>query len=177
MHYQLDIESLLSTFSMQPIDWMLESQGPTYHIRIILSRGKVTSCLYQQETDKVFLEGEAALLAISRLGRISWTVTRLPAGQNVSSVAEEALPSATPHTNSQLPISRPPPALYNPYVAIPTKTNALIDATRFPRIIQHIFFLIDGQKNVQHIAQLVGRSPEEVWSILQRMRERGMITF
>ena len=175
MHYQLDIGSLLSIFSTQPIDWVLESQSLTYYIRIVLSHGKVTSCLYRQGTDKVPLEGEAALLMIPRLGRISWTVTRLQTGQNVSYTTEEASPP--PRTSPRLPASQPLPAAYNPYVVTPTKTGVPVDAARFPRLIQHIFFLIDGQKNVQHIAQLVGKPPEEVWSILQRMHEGGMITF
>ncbi len=173
MHYQLDIGSLLGIFSTQPIDWMLESQAPTYYIRITLLHGKIASCLFRQEEDKVTLEGETALQAIHRLGRISWTVTRVPPGQDSSTTVTEASPS---RTNSRPLVSGPSSVMYNPYLAVPAKTALLLDVTRFPRLIQHIFFLVDGQKNVQQIAQLVGRTPEEVLGVLQRMREGGMIT-
>jgi len=50
-------------------------------------------------------------------------------------------------------------------------------AANLPRYDRTIFLLINGRRTVSDLSQLIRRSPEEIYTTLQRLQNQQLITF
>jgi len=80
MHYLLDLETLLIFLSRQYQSGELSADlkrfpglasKKGYRVRILLMQGKMASCTVRNEEGKLLIEGEAALKALLKIGRLT----------------------------------------------------------------------------------------------------------
>jgi hypothetical protein len=86
------------------------------------------------------------------------------------------------HPHTQNPLSLPPMHDFHLIAPVPVRLRQGPDALAFmkriklPRLHRHIFFLLDGQRNTNDLARLMGHPLEEIQHLLTDLQRIGLIT-
>jgi hypothetical protein len=161
----------------------VEAPGPDespWQGQFQLNNGTVISCALLNKADgRLVLTNEDALAWITRQGKLSWHLEEAapplePAFQLLPPGGET--PRGGRHREEYLP---PPPLPRNQPGTIPQRTpkGKLVPGNTFAsREHRQVFALVDGQRTIEEIAQLLHRPSDFIISVLQELRAAGFIT-
>lgn len=127
---------------------------------LTLSRGKLVTCSIYNIENRVLMEGEQALTALSRVGTVAW------AWSEGVDQAQSSSGAILPQTSSPIPrrLVHIEPQVLNTW----------------PRNYRRILVLIDGERSIEKIAEILALSSEgvqEMTVILRELRQKGVINF
>lgn len=124
-------------------------EGPSL-VRVVVMKGNIVACSIEKKGGAV-ISGDMALRIVDRLGALEWSYAPLEKG-------ELALPM--PQTAS--------PAVEILPSSIPVRVGLVEqhERDRWPRVQRLVFNLVDGNKSVERIAQLLSKPCETVQKIL-----------
>ena len=83
------------------------------------------------------------------------------------------LPTPSPSANGH----SSPQSVSEKTIATLTTFGRTYAAANLPRYDRTIFLLINGRRTVSDLSQLIRRSPEEIYTTLQRLQNQQLITF
>jgi hypothetical protein len=159
----------------------VEAPGPDespWQGQFQLNNGMVTSCVLLNKADRrPVLRNEEALAWITRQGKISWRL------EETASPPEPALPLLPPagetiREDFYREANPLPPPPRNQSGAIPQRTpkGKLVPSNTFAsRDHRQVFALVDGQRSIEEIAQLLHRPSDFIIGVLQELRAAGFI--
>lgn len=134
-------------------------------VQLHVSDGAMLSCEIKTATGGTLLRQEQAIAALNTLGMLEWQ--RVPAPfQAYRGEEKDEQKTLVRQIGSPLALT---------YERIPVRRvhNAEISDHSHRRV----FLLIDGARNVQQIAKLLGRSSAEIVDILHVLSEQKIIIF
>ncbi len=159
----------------------VEAPGPDespWQGQFQLNNGMVTSCVLLNKADRrPVLRNEEALAWITRQGKLSW---HLEETAPFPEPAPPLLPPGGETTREDYYREENPPPFppRNQPGVIPQRTpkGKLVPSNTFAsREHRQVFALVDGQRTIEEIAQLLHRSPEFIISVLQELQAAGFI--
>jgi hypothetical protein len=128
--------------------------------------GTILSCEIKSATGgPILFQQEQAIESLKSLGMLEW--------HRAPSLAYQA-----EGISEQRPMfwqSSPPLRSIAEQASVPRRLNA--DLPRLDPLPRRVFLLVDGTRNVHHIAKLLGKSPEEILIIIQALQEQNFIAF
>ena len=143
-----------------------------------LRQGMVLSCLVRNKADgRVLLNNHEALNWLTRQGRLSWRVEE--DAQSPGLLPQVAPPGEQEQRGEREAEDPPPPAQWrNQYRAVPQRTQKgkMVPVNAFAsREHRQVLTLVDGQRTVEEIVQLLHKPPDAVIRILQELQASGFI--
>ncbi len=187
--YTKDITFLLRLLesSKQSGLLLVEAPGPTespWQGRFQLHNGMVMSCVLLSKADgRVALSNEEAITWITSQGKLEWHMqTEAEASHPTRALSsplpgtDEAREEAVQERFAEEPV--PPAPGKNQLASIPQRTEKgkLVPGTAFTsRDHRQVLGLVDGQRTVQEIAQLLHRPADFIIRVLQELRAAGFI--
>ncbi len=168
--YHIDLTTILRIFAHQngKLDTdvrHIPGVKERCHARLILSNGKVVSCIVEGKSGVLFL-GEDALHMLQRMGILEWTYT--PETQNAPPISTQMSPA--PPRSERI--------AENMLVLFPIRTR-LIEPREFAswsRWQRFVYNLADGSKSVDDIAQVLYQPRERIQETLSELQRQGAIT-
>lgn len=143
-----------------------------------LRQGMVLSCLVRNKADgRVLLSNNEALHWLTRQGKLSWRVEE--DAQSPAPSPHPPPPDEQERGEKRVAGDAPPPAPWrNQYRAVPQRTQKgkVVPVNVFAsRDHRQVLTLVDGQRTVEEIVQLLHKPPDAVIRILQELQASGFI--
>ncbi len=186
--YTKDITFLLRLLgsSKQSGVLLVEAPGPNkspWQGRFQLDNGMVTSCVLLNKVDgRVVLRNEEALAWITSQGRLEWQM------EDEAEAPPSPTPPRLPAPGGEIareeryyeddPLPAPPALGKNQLAIIPQRTEKgkIVSGNVFTsRDHRQVLGLVDGQRTVQEIAQLLHRPADFIIYVLQELQAAGFI--
>jgi hypothetical protein len=160
MKFLLDIDTLLQVLQEYRIAHarLLTSIGgrsDSYRVEIVLHQGTIVSCTLHGSSGARDAQGKEALQMVQRSGTTEWSVVLdTPLVQKVDTSQAATLP-------------------------IPHRCVDVLPPQQLSRLHRNVFALVDGQRDVFHISQMLSRSQEmqEIEQVFSDLRALGVIDF
>ena len=157
--YRTDLATMVGILFQQSIELRAEVsqvdgiEGPSL-VRVVVMKGNIVACSIEKQGGAA-ISGDMALRIVDRLGALEWIHTPLEKRELALPMPQTASPADTPAAEI-LPSS------------IPIRVG-LVEQHKpdtWPRTQRLVFNLVDGNKSVQRIAQLLAKPCEVVQKIL-----------
>ncbi len=189
--YTLPAQTMLQVLAQRQHSGQLEAEipgrerGEIYRAVIFLEKGKIRSCALIDRSGRVVQEGQAVLQTLFRAGDLTWTVSAaqppLPSQPTPMSPSMPGMPFQPMPTSPSMPAAPfpgppPAPAPFAGYAGAPRPVRLLNQpGSGWPRRWTQVFLLVDGGRDSQQIALVLGLSTQEVVQILQELLAVGAI--
>lgn len=182
--YTKDITFLLRVLGSSKQSGVLLVEGPgpdesPWLGQFQLDKGMVLSCaVLDKASARVVLKNEEALQWLTARGKLKWHLQEegmpppappprlLPPGKDTS--REDAITAGPPPLPPTKSLLRAVPQ--RTLTGITAPANALVS-----REHRQVYALVDGQRTIEEIAQLLHRSPEFIIGIVQDLHAQGFI--
>jgi hypothetical protein len=165
--YHLDLKTVLQLLKEFGRDGILYTDLPPqvlgrqerYRGQLTLIAGKVSTCRIIDESERTLLLNDEAFNLLNRLGALNWIwtpqqVSAPLVSTNTVGSSHSPIPQRNGHTSSE-------------------ELNA------WPRVYRRVYVLVDGERNVEKIASMVGLSSnkgtEETLRILYELQRLGKV--
>jgi hypothetical protein len=196
--YTIDLAKILQILREFRRNGILQAELPAglprlkqpCQIVIELVGGEVASAFVKNTKGQTLLVNDEALQAVAAVGKLTWVFDQLPSSPSApppfaASVTPvppviPALPA--PRTPQTRPLQDPftqPQMLAFPRSPIPRRLMYLSqeEIARWPVRHRQVFVLIDGQRNREKIAAVLGLPIPLVSGVLQELQSLGIIEF
>ncbi len=165
--YHLDLKTVLQLLKEFGRDGVLHADLPPqvlsrqerYRGQLTLTAGKVSTCMIIDESGRTLLSNDEAFNFLNRLGTLNWIWTpQQISAPLVSTNAVGSSHSPIPKRNGQA---------------------SQEELNMWPRMYRRVYVLIDGERNVEKIASMVGfsfhKGTEETLRILYELQRMGKV--
>lgn len=179
----LDLETILLNFHQSgdlyadlPAKKLSNKVPWKAHLRVV--EGNVVACQILDNVGAEVNSGDRALKALYQLGRLFWEFSFDPQpGASIPADSQADKSSGTlPGSPEQLPITPELPVTRH---LVPRRLIAItvkqMNQAQWPRDYRMIYLLIDGQRTVEKIANMIGLPLQEVELVLHDLHSSRLI--
>lgn len=178
--FLLDLKTLLQILARQKQYGFLQAGIPAekfrnagsrqvLHAHLLLAHGQVQSCSIVRKSGEPFAEGQQALQLLLGVGSVEWQ-------WKASTPSSQLSPSqAVPDHRVPAPHNGRHPSSFAAFVPQRTARSEAALAT-LPREYRKVLALVDGQRSVHMLANILAIEEDDVMAALRMLQSRGLIS-
>jgi hypothetical protein len=163
--YQIIRQSLYTGVFYARISASRSQQGG--EVELYIQNGEVLACFFTSSQGQRYKWDNWEVL-LSPLGTLNWDSKDLP-------TSEPSPGPQTPPASSGYHHSSSPSGTYTPGIPYQEATLTQAQLSQLPISCRSVYFLVNGSRTLEDIAQTLSRSPQEIFQIIEYLSKLGVV--
>ncbi|HEU5375208.1 MAG TPA: hypothetical protein VFV38_07205 [Ktedonobacteraceae bacterium] len=163
--YQIVRQSLYTGVFCAQIPASRSQQGG--EVELYIQNGEVFACFFTSTHQQRYKWDNWEVL-LSPLGTLNWETKAFPNSEPPSG-------PQTPPASSGYPLSSSPSRPYSSAIPYQEATLTQAQLAQLPISCRSVYFLVNGSRTIEDIAQTLSHSPQEIFQIIEYLSRLGSV--